>query len=286
MNEQWNQLEQLKRNYQAVQPPEHGVWEVQQRMEQAKREQRQRAARRTRWIAGVAAALAVFVAVPNLSPTAAAYLSDVPVIGSLVRVVTLNRYQFGNGRYEADVKTPAIQGDGSAAQEVNRDAAAYTQQLIEQFKQDMKLDEKGFRTLDVNYETVTDTDTWFTLKLCVLETQASGYQYNKFYNIDTTTGQVVTLKDLFPADADYVTALSGDIKDQMRARMKKDSSQLYFLDSEDPSLDFQEIKPDQSFYKNKQGQLVLAFDEAEVAPAYMGTQEFIISDNVLASISN
>ena len=48
MNEQWNQLEQLKRNYQSVQPPEHGVWEVQQRMEQAKREQRQRAARRTR----------------------------------------------------------------------------------------------------------------------------------------------------------------------------------------------------------------------------------------------
>ena len=286
MNEQWNQLEQLKRNYLAVQPPEHGVWEVQQRMEQAKREQRQRAARRTRWIAGVAAALAVFVAVPNLSPTAAAYLSDVPVIGSLVRVVTLNRYQSGNGRYEADVKTPAIQGDGSAAQEVNRDAAAYTQQLIEQFKQDMKLDEKGFRTLDVNYETVTDTDTWFTLKLCVLEIQADGYQYNKFYNIDKTTGQVVTLKDLFPADADYVTALSGDIKDQMRARMKKDSSQLYFLDSEDPALDFQEIKPDQSFYKNKQGQLVLAFDEAEVAPAYMGTQEFVISDNVLASISN
>lgn len=286
MNEQWNQLEQLKRNYLAVQPPEHGVWEVQQRMEQAKREQRQRAARRTRWIAGVAAALAVFVAVPNLSPTAAAYLSDVPVIGSLVRVVTLNRYQFGNGRYEADVKTPAIHGDGSAAQEVNRDAAAYTQQLIEQFKQDMKLDEKGFRTLDVNYETVTDTDTWFTLKLCVLEIQADGYQYNKFYNIDKTTGQVVTLKDLFPADADYVTALSGDIKDQMRARMKKDSSQLYFLDSEDPALDFQEIKPDQSFYKNKQGQLVLAFDEAEVAPAYMGTQEFVISDNVLASISN
>lgn len=115
MNEQWNQLEQLKRNYLAVQPPEHGVWEVQQRMEQAKREQRQRAARRTRWIAGVAAALAVFVAVPNLSPTAAAYLSDVPVIGSLVRVVTLNRYQFGNGRYEADVKTP-LPFRGTAAQ--------------------------------------------------------------------------------------------------------------------------------------------------------------------------
>lgn len=281
MNEQW---EQLKRDYHAVQPPENGIQEVRYQMEQAKREQKKRAARRTRWMVGVAAALAVCIAVPNVSPTAAAYLSDVPVIGSIVRVVTLNRYQFGNGRYEADVKTPAIEGDSSAVQKVNRDVAAYTEQLIQQFKADMKLDEGSFQALNVNYETVTDTDTWFTLKICVLETQASGYQYNKFYNIDKTTGKVVALKDLFRKDADYVTALSDDIKEQMRARMKQDSSQVYFLDSEDPSMDFQQIQPDQSFYQNAKGQLVIAFDEYEVAPGSMGTQEFVISDDVFSSI--
>lgn len=104
-------------------------------------------------------------------------------------MVTLNRYQFGNDHYEADVKTPAIQGDSSAVQEVNQDAAAYTQQLVEQFKTDMQLGEAEFQALNVNYKTVTDTDTWFTLKICVTETQASGYQYNKFYNIDKTTAR-------------------------------------------------------------------------------------------------
>lgn len=281
MNEQW---EQMKRDYHAVQPPENGIQEVKNRMEQAKREQKKRAARRTRWIVGVAAALAVCIAIPNVSPTAAAYLSNIPVIGSIVRVVTLNRYQFDNGHYQADVKTPAIEGDGSAVQEVNRDATTYTEQLIQQFKADMQLDEASYQALDVNYETVTDTDTWFTLKLCVTETQASGYQYNKFYNIDKTTGKVVALKDLFRKDADYVTVLSDDIKDQMRARMKADSSQVYFLDSEDSFADFQEIQPDQSFYKNAKGQLVIAFDEAEVAPASMGTLEFVISDDVYSSI--
>lgn len=281
MKEQW---EQLKRDYHAIQPPEHGEQEVRNRMEQAKRDQKKRAAKRTRWVIGVAAALAVCIAVPNASPAAAAYLSDIPVIGSIVRVVTLNRYQFGNDHYEADVKTPAIQGDSSAVQEVNQDAAAYTQQLVEQFKTDMQLGEAEFQALNVNYKTVTDTDTWFTLKICVTETQASGYQYNKFYNIDKTTGKVVALKDLFRKDADYVTALSADIKDQMRARMKKDSSQVYFLDSEDPSADFQAIQPDQSFYQNAKGQLVIAFDEYEVAPGSMGTQEFVIGDNTLSSI--
>lgn len=83
MKEQW---EQLKRDYHAIQPPEHGEQEVRNRMEQAKRDQKKRAAKRTRWVIGVAAALAVCIAVPNASPAAAAYLSDIPVIGSIVRV--------------------------------------------------------------------------------------------------------------------------------------------------------------------------------------------------------
>lgn len=65
MKEQW---EQLKRDYHAIQPPEHGEQEVRNRMEQAKRDQKKRAAKRTRWVIGVAAALAVCIAVPNASP--------------------------------------------------------------------------------------------------------------------------------------------------------------------------------------------------------------------------
>lgn len=39
-----------------------------------------------RWGGAVAAALAVLVAVPNVSPTAAAAMSEIPVLGSLVEI--------------------------------------------------------------------------------------------------------------------------------------------------------------------------------------------------------
>lgn len=41
-----------------------------------------------RWLVGVAAALAVFVAIPNVSPAAAAAMEEIPVLGAVVRVIT------------------------------------------------------------------------------------------------------------------------------------------------------------------------------------------------------
>ena len=41
-----------------------------------------------RWAAWAAAALALFITVPNVSPTAAAAMADIPVLGAIVRVVT------------------------------------------------------------------------------------------------------------------------------------------------------------------------------------------------------
>ncbi|WP_322020199.1 RsiV family protein [Clostridium butyricum] len=43
---------------------------------------------------------------------------------------------------------------------------------------------------------------------------------------------------------------------------------------------FDKIKENQDFYINNDGNLVICFDEYEVAPGYMGTLEFIISDKI------
>ena len=67
--------------------------------------------------------------------------------------------------------------------------------------------------------------------------------------------------------------------------MQKDDSIVYWLnDTEIPDSNFQSIKDDQNFYFNKDGQLVISFDEYEVAPGYMGAVEFTIPDSVLAGI--
>ena len=86
---------------------------------------------------------------------------------------------------------------------------------------------------------------------------------------------MIELSDLFRPDSSYVERLSGLVKQQMRSRKAKDPSQSYFID-QDNGLDFTSIRPDQSFYINADGALVLVFDKYEAAPGYMGVVEFTI----------
>ena len=168
---------------------------------------------------GVAAALALFVALPNLSPTVAAAMVDVPVLGPLVEIVTFRNYTYDDGHSSADVAVPEL-GGSDAADQVNDQVQTYTDQLIARFKADCERIGEGYQGLDVSSTVVTDTDTWFTLRIDATETMASGYDFSRFYHIDKTTGQVVTLSDLFPAGSDYVDILSAEVRSQMEARRR------------------------------------------------------------------
>lgn len=229
-----------------------------------------RAARYGGWIA---AALALFVAVPNASPTAAAAMADIPVLGAIVELVTFRTYTYDDGHNFADVQTPEL-GGIAAAEEVSDQVQEYTDQLIAQFEADCAATGEGYQGLDVTSSVVTDTDEWFTLRIDAVKTQASGAQFSRFYHIDKATGQVVTLADLFREDADYVTALSDSVRAQMEERMAADESQAYFVDQ------FTAIAPDQNFYFDADGQLVLVFYEYTIAAGYMGMPEFTIPASV------
>lgn len=47
---------------------------------------------------------------------------------------------------------------------------------------------------------------------------------------------------------------------------------------------FKEIDADQNFYINDQNQLVIVFDEYEVAPGSMGMPEFVLPTDILKEI--
>lgn len=226
---------------------------------------------------GVAAALALFVALPNLSPTVAAAMVEVPLLGPLVEIVTFRNYTYDDGHSSADVTVPEL-GGSDAADQVGDQVQAYTDQLIARFQADCESIGEGYQGLDVSSEVVTDTDTWFTLRIDATRTMASGYEFSRFYHIDKTTGAVVTLSGLFPAGSDYVDVLSSEVRSQMEARMAADESQTFFLE------EFTGIDPEQNFYWNDDGELVLVFDEYAVAPGVMGMVEFTIPAAVTDSL--
>lgn len=232
-----------------------------------------------RWTAWAAAALALFITVPNVSPTAAAAMADIPVLGAVVRVVTFRNYTYDDGWHSADVSVPELAGS-DAAQEVSDQVRAYTDRLIARFEEtcEEELGKEGYHGLDVTSTVVTDTDEWFTLRVDAVEIQASGYEFSRFYHINKATDQVVTLEDLFREDADYVGVLSDEVRQQMEERMAEDREASYFPE------EFTAIGPEQNFYFNTDGDLVLVFDEYTIAPGSMGMPEFTIPSDVYETL--
>ncbi len=282
---------ELKEKYDNLEIPKQGVENMKKRIEQAKMEEAKRNPSRKCKVsfyrrAGISAAavLAAFTLFFNLNPRAAMAMEQIPIVRDIIKVITFGRYEFEDDRHHADVEIPQIEiEDASAAADsansINQEVTDYITPILDDFKN--SLDEDTANSLDIDYEVVTDTDTWFTLRLNILEIQASGYQYSKYYHIDKNTGRQMTLSDLFKEDADYITAISENIKTQMKEQMADDEGIVYFLDVEDmPVAGFDKIQPDQDFYFNQDGEIVIEFDEYEVAPGYMGIVSFTIPGNV------
>lgn len=95
---------------------------------------------------------------------------------------------------------------------------------------------------------------------------------------------MVTLEDLFVEGSDYISAISENIKTQMQEQMAANEGVIYFLDNDDmPEFNFQGITEQTNFYFNEKDELVIAFDEYEVAPGSMGAPEFVIPQEVTAA---
>lgn len=320
MNEQ-EQLKQLKEEYENMTIPEAGRERLQAGIDRARIEKKraEHARRRSAWTA-VAAAAVVMIALPNTNMQIAHAMENIPLLGGFFRLVTVRQYNYNDENHDAEVELAQINygedagegspvGEAAAAPEgtaagsvegvgqeaavanlsedgveaVNQDMEATVEELIRQFED--TLSEEGYHGLHVTQEVVTDNARYYTVKLSVLETEASGYEHNQFYTIDKQTGNVVTLEDLFAEGSDYISAISENIKTQMKEQMAADEGVIYFLDNDDmPEFNFQGITEQTNFYFNEKDELVIAFDEYEVAPGSMGAPEFVIPQEVTAAI--
>ena len=302
MNEQ-EQLKQLKEEYENMTIPEAGRERLQAGIDRARIEKKraERVRRRSAWTAA-AAAVIVLIALPNTNMQIAHAMENIPVLGGFFRLVTVRQYNYSDENHDAEVELAQISyGEGVPAGEVavgaaapegtaaesveavNQDMEATVEELIRQFED--TLSEEGYHGLHVTQEVVTDNALYYTVKLSVLETEASGYEHNQFYTIAKQTGNVVTLADLFAEGSDYISAISENIKTQMKEQMAADEGVIYFLDNDDmPEFNFQGITEQTNFYFNERGELVIAFDEYEVAPGSMGAPEFVIPQEVTAAL--
>ena len=66
------------------------------------------------------------------------------------------------------------------------------------------------------------------------------------------------------------------------------NEEIYYVDFECNDYmeewNFETIKEDQTFYVNEDNELVICFNEGDVAPMYVGCVEFVINQDAIASI--
>ena len=287
----------LKKEYEKPQMSQAQFQELRAKMEEAKMADKKDKIKRIRTRAALTAAAFVgfFLLLPNTSPVIAHAMEQIPVLGKLIEVVTFRDYEYESDRNHADIEVPEIKVElglpedqtlenlERTTDEINREIKKITDSLIEEFETYLE-EEEGYQDILVKSEILTATADYFTLKLLCYQGAGSGYQWNYYYTIDLNTGKRLQLKDVFAEGADYITPISEAIKEQMQAQMDADENVYYWLDDEIEEWNFKSVTDETSFYINENGNVVIGFNEGDVAPMYMGAVEFEIPGDVLNDI--
>lgn len=282
-----NKLEQLKEEYRDIPIPSELDRVVENTLQNSKPK-----SYRLRLFGGIAAAAIIFITSLNVSPAFAKSLEGIPFVGSIVEVLTVREYSVDEGNYQADIKVPAVDNleNESLEESLNSKYIEEGQALYEAFMDEMETQKvfsgSGHIRVDSDFVVKTETDQLLSIGRYVVETMASSYTTIQYDTIDKQNKVLVTLPSLFK-DNSYIEVISENIKKQMKQQMEEDPSKIYFIEPSDEIMSkdiFTTIAKDQNFYINADNQLVISFNDYEVAPGYMGTVEFVITTEEIQNI--
>ena len=249
-------------------------------------------------VAAAAVLLCMTVGV-NTNEVLAKELGQLPVIGSLVRVLTITSYHEEDGDHDITVNVPEIEVEetqtaGMSDADIEEAVNAQIQEIVdshiaqakEKFAEYKEAffatggteEEWGGRTMDidVDYEVKYQEGSVLSLELSTFEGWVAAQELRYYYNIDVAQNRELTLKDLLGGD--YVNIANESIRQQMKERVAADENLVYWGVTETESgIDgFVSVDEDTDFYINADGNPVVCFGEYEVAPGFMGIQEFEI----------
>ena len=250
-----------------------------------KREQSRRRGRNV--LISLASCAAAFVLMVNVSPTFARAMEPVPVLGALVRVVTGWEYHRQDEQNVIDVRTPELQSTGNS--ELERRMNAEIQKRVDAIVAeaeargrkeyeawlDTRTEEDEFFvpvTVEVDYEVKCSTERILSFVLYMTETRASAYTECYTYNLNLVDGRDITLEDLLGSRWKEIANQTVEIGIYQRSQVEGN----VFFTEEEFGKAFTSIADDQPFYINEEGNPVLVFAKYEIAPGYMGQQEFEI----------
>ncbi len=295
-------LSEMKREYESIPIPPQLRGRVNRAIEDAKQDTALLSKKRSRLLAfrsialhfasAAAAVLLLITVMANSGESIAYAMEDIPFLGAISRVVTFREYSDSQENMEANVKVPQVTVEDTsgnvldeASADLNQQIEDYTSQIIEAYEESVESSGgEGHLAMNLDYQVITDNDRIFALRFDQQLVMAGSQHSVQIFNLDKTTGTLLSLGDLFQEGCDYITPISDNIKEQMTEQMAQDEDISYFYNTDTPGLNFTAIRPNENFYISEEGTLTLVFDKYEIAPGYMGSVEFEIPTEVIADI--
>ena len=171
---------------------------------------------------------------------------------------------------------PELENDGDFFSSINQSIANHVEDYYK-FSTDMAIldhveDEFPPYWFNIDYSIFTNTEKILSFGLFNYQYTggAHGLSAGFFYNYDLEKKLPLKISDLFPSKFDYKTYINDQIYRKIESEIKSNPDSYY------SSYDFKGITDDVKFYIND-NQLVIFFDQYEIAPYAAGTPTFKIT---------
>ena len=277
----------IKNMYNSITVPKELNFVVNHTINQSQTRKRQK---QTVWLKGATATLAMtfslFVVFLNTNASFAKAMEEVPVLANIAEVFTIREYAEENDTDLIKAKIPAIKNTGNEELEdrINYEISAKINEVLEEAKNRAEeykeavlatggtMDDYIPTEINIDYKITYQSDDIISFVITKSESAASAYQEQYFYNIDIQNGKELNLRDVLGEN--YKQIVDEKVKKQIQERMKADENKVYFTTEEGG---FSGIENEyQDFYINENKKVTVVFQKYEIAPGYMGIQEFEI----------
>lgn len=236
-------------------------------------------------MAAAAAAIILFTIGVNTNEAFAKEVSDIPVLGSMARILTFRSYETQTEDLKISVDIPSIELiseelnglEKDVNEEIYEFCTQYADEAVKKAEEYRKafLDTGGTEeewaehniTIKVWYEVKSQTEEYLSLVIMGADNWSSANSEARYYNFDMKAGKWITLKDILGDDS--MQSAEQDIRNQIKQR--EEETGMDYFDDEWKGLD-----ENTKFYVNNIGNPVIVFERYEIAPGAVGQQEFEI----------
>lgn len=236
---------------------------------------------------GVAASFVFIITAVNSSEVFAKSMSEIPLIGKVVDILTVRSYEETTIESTLEVNIPAIDSKDEISRKVNQIIEEKIRNYVKEAKERVGEYKEAFLAtggteeefekhnieIKVDYDVKYQGNDMVSFLIYGTESWNSANYVMEYYTVSLSKNKVLTLEDVLGRD--YVKIVNESIVDEMSRRMKENENYIYF-DTQQGG--FTTVKDTTKFYLNSKGEVVVVFDKYEVAPGFMGLQEFIIEN--------